>query len=135
MKMKTNNIQPVKLKPEETIRKIFRSYRKIESDYLLLSSIENIDDVKFIKKLKQQRGIIFSWFQLLDDNERFIVEKHLIAGLPWSMVQIEFENRWGIMQSRHERTLKRMQAKAIKKIVNSDYSEILRNELFDIFGN
>ena len=55
---------------------------------------------------------------MLPDDERFLVQKHLIQGLDWAKVIVEYNERWGIMNGRAERTLKRIQARAIKRILN-----------------
>ena len=38
--------------------------------------------------------------------------------LDWAKVIVEYNERWGIMNGRAERTLKRIQARAIKRILN-----------------
>lgn len=64
------------------------------------------------------KGFIECWLELLPDDERFLVQKHLIQGLDWAKVIVEYNERWGIMNGRAERTLKRIQARAIKRILN-----------------
>ena len=64
------------------------------------------------------KNVIECWLELLPDDERFLVQKHLIQGLDWAKVIVEYNERWGIMNGRAERTLKRIQARAIKRILN-----------------
>ena len=64
------------------------------------------------------KGIIECWLELLPDDERFLVQKHLIQGLDWAKVIVEYNERWGIMNGRAERTLKRIHARAIKRMPN-----------------
>ena len=64
------------------------------------------------------KNVIECWLELLPDDERFLVQKHLIQGLDWAKVIVEYNERWGIMNGQAERTLKRIQARAIKRILN-----------------
>ena len=50
-------------------------------------------------------------------EERFLIQTHLIDGLDWAKTIAEYEKEWGVINGRSERTLKRIQAKAIKRIV------------------
>ena len=45
-----------------------------------------------------------------------MIQTHMIQGLDWAKTQTEYDKVWGIMNGRSERTLKRMQAKAIRRI-------------------
>ena len=36
------------------------------------------------------KGIIECWLELLPDDERFLVQKHLIQGLDWAKVIVEY---------------------------------------------
>ena len=64
-----------------------------------------------------KRDIVDAWLQLLPIEERFLVQTHLIDGLDWAKTIVEHEKMWGVMNGRSERTLKRIQAKAIDRIV------------------
>ena len=67
-------------------------------------------------QLLHKKSIIDCWLQLLPDDERFVIQTHMIQGLDWAKTQTEYDKVWGIMNGRSERTLKRMQAKAIRRI-------------------
>lgn len=58
-----------------------------------------------------------SWLQILPTEERFLVTTHLIQGLDWAKTIVEHEKMWGVMNGRSERTLKRIQSKAVDRIV------------------
>ena len=64
-----------------------------------------------------KRDIVDAWLQLLPIEERFLVQTHLIDGLDWAKTIVEHEKMWGVMNGRSERTLKRIQAKAVERIV------------------
>lgn len=72
---------------------------------------------KQYNELRFKKEIIECWLQLLPGVERFLVQTHLVDGLDWAKTIAEYDKRWGIMNGRSERTLKRIQARAIKRIV------------------
>lgn len=61
-------------------------------------------------------NIIETCLSLLSEEERFVTDLHLIQNYKWDDIEILFENRWGKANGRSERTLKRMQENALKKI-------------------
>lgn len=67
-------------------------------------------------QLRSQTRLVDAWLTMLSPEERFILETHTIGGLDWARTIIEHERKWGREQGRSDRTLKRIQAKAIRKI-------------------
>lgn len=96
------------------VKEILLKYRKIESDIMTLQTL--CANAETLTKRLLQKDVLDSWLLLLSDSERWVITTHLISGLPWAMVVIEFEKKWGKEQVRDERTLKRIQSKAIAKI-------------------
>lgn len=70
-----------------------------------------------LTRLVHLRNGAESWLSLLNREERFLIQTHLIDGLDWAKTIVEHEKMWGVANGRSERTLKRIQAKAIEKIV------------------
>ena len=68
-------------------------------------------------QLLLKKETVESWLQLLTTEELFLVRTHLIQGLDWAKTIVEHERMWGIMNGRSERTLKRIQSKAVDRIV------------------
>ncbi len=68
-------------------------------------------------ELLLKQSTVEGWLQLLPTEERFLVETHLIKGLDWAKTIVEHEKMWGVMNGRSERTLKRIQSKAVDRIV------------------
>ena len=104
-----------------TIMNTLCDYRGIcaKASMLTLLMQENTEYACFERDaLEFMKGFIECWLELLPDDERFLVQKHLIQGLDWAKVIVEYNERWGIMNGRAERTLKRIQARAIKRILN-----------------
>lgn len=62
--------------------------------------------------------LVDTWLTLLDTEERFVVESHLINGLDWAKVIVEYEKLWERENGRAERTLKRIQSKALTQIAD-----------------
>lgn len=100
------------------VKCILAQYRELRAMMTLqttLSLRSSPDDIP--PMLKKQIALIEAWLSLLNDEEWFTVTKHLVDDLPWPLVVTEYEKRWGQMDSKSERTLKRFQARAINKIV------------------
>lgn len=72
--------------------------------------------LKQMELLCAQVKLVDAWLTLLTPEERFIIETHTISGLDWARTIIEHEQKWGKEQGRSDRTLKRIQAKAIRRI-------------------
>jgi hypothetical protein len=62
--------------------------------------------------------MISGWLDLLTVEEYYISQAHLVDGLDWARTIVEHEHKWGVINGRSERTLKRIQAKAIDRIVS-----------------
>ena len=57
--------------------------------------------------------MIQSWFNLLNTDERFVIEKHLLEELEWPRVAFTFTEKWKGEFSRTERTLIGYQASGL----------------------
>lgn len=82
------------------------------------TDIELSELSKQCRALEEVRDRTDCWLELLPREERFIVQTHLVDGLDWAKTIVEHEKLWGIMNGRSERTLKRIQAKAICRIAD-----------------
>ena len=121
-----------------TIKNIISRFREIQANVTLCQIIhaqcDNVDtNESMTANANRQVLIIQAWLQMLGEEERFVIIKHLVDKLPWPMVVIEYERRWGIMQSRHERTLKRIQVRALERIVCDCDRHCFTAELSRIF--
>ena len=61
-------------------------------------------------------AMIQSWFDLLNHDERFVIEQHLIQELEWPRVAFSFSELWKGEFTRAERTLVAYQASGLRKI-------------------
>ena len=114
------------------IREIIRKYREIESDIMILKATQIASSAK-LEKYSKQKIIIEAWLNLLTDEERFVIENHLVAGTTITKLLLLYENKWGKIQARDERTLKRIQANAISKIRNNIECKGFESEIERIF--
>ena len=71
-----------------------------------------------LHKCETMERRVMGWLSLLTTEERFIVQTHLVDGLDWARTVVEHEQKWGAINGRSERTLKRIQSKAIQRILN-----------------
>ena len=65
-----------------------------------------------------QFRIIEETLNILSRNERFVIETHLVYHHTWSETMMFFAEKSGPGCERSERTLKRIQSSALKKMVN-----------------
>ena len=122
---------------EELIRTVLSKYTGFVAEAELyerwLSARENPEIREALTLLEMKITTVQSWFNLLNSDERFVIQKHLIEELEWPRVAFEFTQRWKQEFSRTERTLVHYQASAIKKIV--DFSKMHENIILSLFGD
>lgn len=111
------------------IKEILTMYGAIRAQHTLLAALDRSPTL-----LKRQLDILSAWLGLLTEEERFVIEKHLVGQLAWPYVLVEYDHRWGRRLARDERSLKRYQARALEKIeacVNAHGLGDEINRLFD----
>ena len=98
-----------------------RESRRYQAELLRLADEESTSTLSPVclqrkSELEQILTKIKSWKELLSNDERFVVEHHLVEGLDISRVMLLYEERWGIENGKTERTFKKYQSNALKKI-------------------
>lgn len=80
-----------------------------------------------INQLNRWIAIIDGWMMLLTEDEAFVVKRHLIDGIDWPRVTLEYERLWGQSFAKAERTLRSYQQNALAKIVQfiADHTDML----------
>jgi len=105
---------------EPLIRTIFSKYNRYLAEEKLLkrwlSNRENPEIRQELVLLDMKIASVQSWFNLLNEDERFVIQKHLIEELDWPRVAYAFSDRWQMEFRRTERTLLHYQSSALKKI-------------------
>lgn len=77
---------------------------------------EELSLKKSLALLQVKVATVDSWLNLLNFDERFVVQKHLIEEIEWPRVAFEYRERWKNEFIRTERSLQIYQANAIAKI-------------------
>lgn len=77
--------------------------------------------------------MINNWLQLLTDDERFVIEHHLIKNLEWARVMHAFEVRWNHEFIRTDRSLCTYQSNALNKI--ADFCRPFEDTMKEIFSS
>ena len=106
---------------EEFVRKILSHYPAFTAEKKMyehwLAIRENPEAREALIVVDMKVAMIQSWFNLLNADERFVIEKHLIEELEWPRVSFSFTELWKGEFSRTERTLVANQASGLNKIV------------------
>lgn len=101
----------------EEIKRALALHRQQEAVFALFKALRSRGAGRQSEaRMGQRVAVVRAWLRLLTEEEQFVVTKHLVDGLPWPLVAVEYEARWGVQQARHERTLKRLQQRALVKI-------------------
>ena len=90
---------------------------------------DNLEIKLECQKAALQLKIINQCLNLLKEPHKFILETHLINQCIWSETIELFEQKWGVLNGRSERTLKRMQSEAIQEMLNFIETSKLENYL------
>lgn len=92
-------------------------------------SVDDNSEIKLnCEKLMLQIKIIGRCISVLNEKEKFMIENHLIYQKTWDETYILFEEKWGKINGRSIRTMKRMQCKAIQKML-----DFLQDSKLDIY--
>lgn len=122
---------------EEFVRTILSKYLSFVSEKEMyerwLSMRENKEVREALVVVQLKVSMIQSWFNLLNTDERFVIEKHLIEELEWPRVAFSFAEKWKGEFSRAERTLIGYQASGLAKIV--EFAEDHREMVMALFDN
>ena len=107
----------------QSIIHLFKQKRSCEAEISIIRDCTDIlndpDQTKQSQKyaiLKRRIALIEHWLKYLTPDERTVVEQHLIQNKPWSHIAAQIERERNNEFSCDERTLQRLQAKAIASI-------------------
>lgn len=120
---------------EQLIRAVICKYTEYLAEAQLynkwLMQTGDAETKNHLTLLEIKIAVINAWMLLLNADEKFVVDKHLIEQLEWPRVVFEFKERWKCEFDRTERTLQIYQASALAKI--ADFSERHRDITLKIF--
>ena len=122
---------------EEFVRKVLSRYTSFVSEKQLyerwLDMRENSDVRDALVMTDMKITMIQSWFNLLNADECFVIEKHLLDELKWPRVAFSFTKKWDGEFTRTERSLVAYQASGLKKIIS--FVEAHRDMVMALFGD
>ena len=108
---------------EDRIKTILKMKRDLEAESLFLH--KRREDGRFklnseveerMNTVDEQLSTIESWMMLLGEDERYVIQRHLIDGVDFPRIAIEYKERWGEEFAKTDRTIKSYQRKALQKI-------------------
>lgn len=114
----------------EEVKDLFRKEHNYQAEYAYLKSRialnepMNPEQCKRFHMLKGWLSCFNSLLLVLNEDELFIIKRHLIDGIDWNRIIIEYNEKWGPENGRNRRTLIRYQNSALKKI--SDALEFIK---------
>ena len=108
---------------EQQINSLFADRRCLEAELAIMQicsdELMHMDQAEYFAKcnlLKQKIAVTDHLLRILNDDERYIVQKHMIDGLPWSSIMEMVEEDAQNALSYDKRSLQRIQARALRKM-------------------
>ena len=101
----------------QTHLKKYKAYCACERDLEMLNNEEsepNFNQKKRLEEMRKNKRMIENWLSILSDEERYIIQLHLIDGKSWKRIEAEYEQK-DEYEYRATRTLMRYQQQALKK--------------------
>lgn len=121
---------------EDIIRLALQQYNSFCAQAALVGkqekSLKTEEQLQCVRMAALRVEMIQNWLMLLNDDERFAVEHHLIKGLEWPRVVHAFGKRWDDLFFRSDRQMGSYQASAIAKIVS--YCQKYQGIIHWLFG-
>lgn len=102
----------------KTHLKKYKACCACERDLEMLNDEEqklNFSQKKRLEEVRKNRRMVENWLSILSDEERHIIQLHLIDGKSWKRIEAEYEQK-DEYEYRATRTLMRYQQQALKKI-------------------
>lgn len=117
----------------KAIKAVIAQYGQLKSEYAQLAAL-GLSARDEGATLKRKIDIIEAWFYLMSREERFVVRKHVVDRLSWPYVLAEYGTHWGKGLCRDERSLKRYQARAFRRIAETVREHDLEREIVSLFA-
>ncbi len=106
---------------EQLIRSVIGKYNDYLAEAQLYEKwLPQVDDTgkkNHLTLLELKIAAINAWMNLLNADEKFVVQKHLVEEMEWPRVAFEYKERWKCEFTRTERSLQVYQASALAKII------------------
>lgn len=126
---------------EQFVRTVISRYTGYQSEKRLyekwLLQVDDSEAKTYLTLLELRITAIDAWLNLLNADERFGIQKHLIEELEWPRVSFAYTERWNHEFVRTERSLLVYQTNALAKITAfvERHKEMLLSLFSDINEN
>lgn len=102
-------------------KSILANYRARQSEYNYLQSKKrkkglDKEQLRRMQALEEWLFCMNCLLMQLSEDERYVIQRHVIDGIDWSRISAEYASRWGEINKRSQRTLLRYQSDGLKKI-------------------
>lgn len=105
---------------EETVKEFIKSYSELKAKRDIIDKIQKYSHNDFndneYSQLMIKIQIIESALEILTEDEKKVILLHLIDNIKWTEVERLYEKQVGMEFNYSERTFKRIQKNALKKI-------------------
>lgn len=107
---------------DEQLKNLLRDLRATQARLKFLENYSGIGRTGKEKGQDEEQGlrvgILTDAMDILDAEEKFIIDTHLVCHHTWAETTELFSGQFGYARERSERTLKRIQHKSIRKMLD-----------------
>ncbi|MDE6619961.1 MAG: hypothetical protein K2K74_05640 [Lachnospiraceae bacterium] len=112
---------------ENDIKLLFRSMKKLKARRDILECLKKMDSE--YEQICKVLYVMENSLEILSENEREIIQMHLVEGGTWERVITQYEERHGRQNGYSKRTYERIQQRAVAELLeiieNSDLERLL----------
>lgn len=98
--------------------------RRLYAEWSVLQNKESfkpsmsVNHLARFKWLDQYVQWVEIWISCLTEDEAYVVQRHLVDSIDWARIATEYRHKWGQTHAKTDRTLMRLQTKALERIVS-----------------
>lgn len=103
----------------DELKNLLKDFREMETWYYFVVKQRNLENSASgeIGETGETVELLSAAMKILDERERFIITNHLVLHYTWPEIIAKMSECFGINNSRSERTLKRIQNRALEKML------------------
>ncbi|MDR2658037.1 MAG: hypothetical protein LBB86_09450 [Oscillospiraceae bacterium] len=113
---------------ENKIKEMFVSLRSMETERKVLRSLERAtaEQETRLASLGRRLQLAELLLSLANEDEVLVITRHLVDGIDWPRIVVDYKNRWGEDFLKTERTMINYQKRGLRKMVRfiSEYPEL-----------
>ena len=98
---------------EEQIKKLFSYDIEAEKHAINMMLSGNDQEISSAKK----EAAIQAFYCILTEHERLVIKRHVVDGIDWTCLSVEFAQKWGAENAKSIRSLIYYKNRAFKKMV------------------